>query len=256
MEKQQEKKVTGRITHWLDIVETVTVVGSVGGAIASVVMQQAALASLPLSLSLALNLANRRRQLTAIETSQQERMGQVSEQVQIHHSAIARLLQQNKAYSVRFDQFFKQLEASQQLTSDLSDKILLLQQSNQDLGNQLEHLRNANSQSDLYYFEEGCAYQRKGNLQAALDNYTQALNLNPSYGDAYFNRGIVRSQVGDRQGAVADLRAAANFYFEQGNLASYQQAKDMSRQIHESMEAATSAHTEEPERIAVGSLFD
>jgi len=45
----------------LDIVETVSVIGSIGGAIASLVFNQVALASIPLSMSVALNLLNRRR---------------------------------------------------------------------------------------------------------------------------------------------------------------------------------------------------
>ena len=45
---------------WLDIVETVSVVGSIGGSIASIFINQAALAAIPLSITVMLNLINRR----------------------------------------------------------------------------------------------------------------------------------------------------------------------------------------------------
>ena len=50
-------------SHWLDIVESSTVVAAIGGSIAAAVLQEIALASIPLALTATLNLANRRRQL-------------------------------------------------------------------------------------------------------------------------------------------------------------------------------------------------
>lgn len=88
---------TSKDRPWLDIVETVSVVGSIGGSIASIFTSQAALASIPLSITVMLNLVNRRLQLEAIAKTNQ--------------SAIAQLIQADVASE-------RQIAQLQQFTSD------------------------------------------------------------------------------------------------------------------------------------------
>jgi tetratricopeptide (TPR) repeat protein len=45
-------------------------------------------------------------------------------------------------------------------------------------------------------------------LKGAVENYSQALRLNPNYGEAYFGRGDARGDLGDKQGAIEDLTQA------------------------------------------------
>lgn len=61
-------------SHWLDIVETLAVVSTIGGAIAAVVSQQIAMAAISLPLAATLNLANRRRQMSALMDNQRHEM--------------------------------------------------------------------------------------------------------------------------------------------------------------------------------------
>ena len=55
-----------------------------------------------------------------------------------------------------------------------------------------------------------------------MADYTQALTFDPQYANAYYNRGGVRATEGDKAGAVADFRKAANLYQQQGKTADYQ----------------------------------
>jgi tetratricopeptide (TPR) repeat protein len=49
---------------------------------------------------------------------------------------------------------------------------------------------------------------QRGDYQGALDDFTQALRVNPSYADAYNNRGYARYALGDLPGAIADYSQA------------------------------------------------
>lgn len=50
--------------------------------------------------------------------------------------------------------------------------------------------------------------QKAGNLDAAIADYTEALHLNPSYFQAYNNRGLAYSHKGDLEKAIADYDEA------------------------------------------------
>ena len=66
-----------------------------------------------------------------------------------------------------------------------------------------------------------------GNLkrhQEAIADYTQAITINPQYADAYYNRGVAKSALGDKAGAIADYNQAitinpqdAKTYYNRGN---------------------------------------
>ncbi|MBD2652523.1 tetratricopeptide repeat protein [Synechocystis sp. FACHB-383] len=44
----------------------------------------------------------------------------------------------------------------------------------------------------------------KKNYRGAIAIFTELILLDPSYADAYFNRGIARARIADYQGAIAD----------------------------------------------------
>jgi tetratricopeptide (TPR) repeat protein len=62
---------------------------------------------------------------------------------------------------------------------------------------------NANS-----YFSQGVAMAVRGDYQAALTNFNQAIQLNPNYGLAYFSRATAYYYLGDKQNAIADYNQA------------------------------------------------
>ena len=101
---------------WLDIVETVSVVGSIGSSIASIFINQAALASIPLSITVMLNLVNRRLQLEAITKNNQSAVSQIMPAVEANNQQIAQLQQFTFDYiqvKNNVEEHFQQLQSNQ-----------------------------------------------------------------------------------------------------------------------------------------------
>ena len=221
----------------LDIVETVSVIGSIGGAIASLILNQVALASIPLSMSVALNLLNRRRLLDASSQSNQ--------------TAIAQIVHENFKTQEQVGTQASQLTQLQQLTTNLVPN-----QGNKNLNEYTQNLLNeqaklaktvdclreietcsqtirSNPSHATAYYNRGLSYERLGEQEAAIGDYSEAIRLNPNYAEAYNSRGLAHTDLGNKKGAVNDLRTAAKLFFEQGDIANYQIAKDFSKQLYE-----------------------
>ena len=81
----------------------------------------------------------------------------------------------------------------------------------------------------LAYYNRGTL--KYGNLndpQGALADYDRAIQLNPNYADVYYNRGILKyRKLGDRAGGIADIQASAKLYQTQGKVSDYQDAIDL-----------------------------
>jgi tetratricopeptide (TPR) repeat protein len=80
------------------------------------------------------------------------------------------------------------------------------------------------------YFKRANARARLNDLAGARLDYDAVIRLAPD-GDAHFNRGVVRFKLGDRAGAVDDLRLAARLFREQGDQAGYDRAIAGLRQV-------------------------
>ncbi|MDF0555293.1 hypothetical protein [Kamptonema sp. UHCC 0994] len=59
----------------------------------------------------------------------------------------------------------------------------------------------------------------------ALYQANKAIDLNPNQAEAYFIRGQAKLQLGQREGAIADLKQAASQYLKQNNRDGYQAAQ-------------------------------
>ncbi|MFM6496890.1 MAG: trypsin-like peptidase domain-containing protein, partial [Dolichospermum sp.] len=55
-----------------------------------------------------------------------------------------------------------------------------------------------------FYNNRGNVRKELGDKQGAIDDYNQAIKFNPNLAQAYYNRGIVRYELGDKQGAIDD----------------------------------------------------
>lgn len=53
-----------------------------------------------------------------------------------------------------------------------------------------------------------------GNYEQALNAYTRAIALNPSFAVAYYNRGLLRYEINDKNGAYSDLMKARELNYE------------------------------------------
>jgi len=58
----------------------------------------------------------------------------------------------------------------------------------------------------MAYYNRGNARLDQGDLDAAIQDYTKAIALDPQDANANYNRGDVREAQGDVAGAVADFR--------------------------------------------------
>ncbi|QSV53880.1 MAG: serine protease [Dolichospermum sp. UKL201] len=61
--------------------------------------------------------------------------------------------------------------------------------------------------AEAYYNRGGVRYEL-GDKPGAIDDYTQAIKINPNLAEAYNNRGLVRSKLGDKPGAIDDYNLA------------------------------------------------
>ena len=77
----------------------------------------------------------------------------------------------------------------------------------------------------------GLAHYKAGDLRVAIANFNQAIQLDPNFAYAYYNRGLARYDAGDLQGSIADLQQSANLFQAQGNNQDYQDAIAMLRLI-------------------------
>ena len=60
----------------------------------------------------------------------------------------------------------------------------------------------------MAYNDRGVAYDKKGDLDNALADYTAAIKIDPNSRDAYANRAVLYDHKGDPERAIADYRAA------------------------------------------------
>jgi tetratricopeptide (TPR) repeat protein len=58
------------------------------------------------------------------------------------------------------------------------------------------------------YYHRGLARESQGDKAGAFADYTTALQLNPLYVEAYWSRGLARESQGDEAGAIADYTTA------------------------------------------------
>jgi tetratricopeptide (TPR) repeat protein len=72
-----------------------------------------------------------------------------------------------------------------------SDKVLDLDKSN-----------------EMAYYYKGRAQHKIGKMQDALNNFNTAINLNPDFGEAYFNRGAINLYLKRKSSACEDLSKA------------------------------------------------
>ncbi|MFM7369817.1 MAG: tetratricopeptide repeat protein [Sphaerospermopsis kisseleviana] len=71
-----------------------------------------------------------------------------------------------------------------------------------------------------------------GNWQGAIENFDQAIRINPNVAEAYGIRGIARLQLGDVKGATEDLQKAADIFQHKGKIAEYQEVMNIIKEIN------------------------
>lgn len=99
------------------------------------------------------------------------------------------------------------------------------------IDNFTQSIRSNPNEAEVFY-RRGLSHQNLGDKEEAIADYTEAIKLNPIHAKAYHNRGILLADLGKNQKAAEDVRLAAKFYFEQGDLDSYEQARELSKELY------------------------
>lgn len=258
--EQQKSNSENSKQNLSDIFDILSGVGLVGGVVGSF-LGNAAFAAVPISFSVALQMANRRQLKVDLAQLRQSTIVQMSEQMNNNQSVILKQFQQLRKESE--DQFNQQDQKVQKVVIELSEKIennqesfdgltvekdQIKQLSNglesrinqiqnivetlQQLENTSQVIRTNPDQVDAYY-ERGLNHQRLGDKTSAIEDYTEALHFDSTYAKAYHNRGILLAEIGNKKQAVEDLRLAAKYYFDKGDIESYEKARNLSKEFYE-----------------------
>ena len=73
------------------------------------------------------------------------------------------------------------------------------------------------------YFNLALCYKQKRDYQKAIQFFTETINKNPLHEIAYFERGLLKDKVGDKEGYGNDLKKA----MEMGHLEAYHYLKEL-----------------------------
>ena len=286
-------KSTLRKTDWLDKAEIAAAVGTLGGAVTSVVFQQFWWVTIPLSVSTGLAVVNYQRlkqlvdykqeaitiliranqaQISQLEQEsekyQQENKANVSALKQASNSATAeleQLRQEQKTNLGSTTNDLQSLQTSMAQLDELTQKLEQEQNETRKLAKELKAIEkftriiDNNSNSAQPYFLRGSAYQRSGNILRAIDDFTKVIELRSDHAKAYHQRGLLYIEIDETQKAIIDLRRASQYYIGKGNLEQYRQTRDLSLKLHAAHSGAAEQtpvdSKPESEAVAVGRLF-
>ena len=84
-----------------------------------------------------------------------------------------------------------------------------------------------NPQDAEAYYNRGLAKSESGDKAGAIADFTQAITINPQLAEAYSNRGIAKYESGDKAGAIKDLETAKQLFQQQGNTQNAQKAQEL-----------------------------
>jgi tetratricopeptide (TPR) repeat protein len=69
-------------------------------------------------------------------------------------------------------------------------------------------------------FQQGCLAYQSGRYQAAIDPFNQAIQLDPTFAEAFHNRGLTWANLRRDDDATINLVKASELYLERGDRAS------------------------------------
>lgn len=239
-------------------------VGLAVGSIASLVSQNVAFAAFPISLSIALQIANRQRLATESLTRHnldQGAIGQLAQHMERVQNQVADRLQQSQTET---EQQFAQQRLEQQAElaklaerfeqvdgeiAGLTDRQQAMNGSLENLGSEQQKIAallpemrlvanytqalQSNPNDINLLFRRGMSHLTLGDRDEAIADFTAVLKKDLGHAGAYHQRGILQAEAGNRKQAVEDLRLASKYYFEQGDLENYQITRDLSKEGHD-----------------------
>lgn len=113
------------------------------------------------------------------------------------------------------------LKEAYQLVEDLIDPANIGEEEAEDINAQKLDWADAED-----YHQQGMEKAKRGKYKEAIEDFTQAVCINPNYATAYKYRGLAYSRLGDAPAAIADFHKAADLYLKQGHPEDYQDVLD------------------------------
>jgi tetratricopeptide (TPR) repeat protein len=113
------------------------------------------------------------------------------------------------------------LKEAYQLVEDLIDPANIGEEEAEDINAQKLNWADAED-----YHQQGMEKAKRGKYKEAIEDFTQAVCINPNYATAYKYRGLAYSRLGDAPAASADFQNAADLYLKLGNTKDYQDVSE------------------------------
>jgi len=66
-------------------------------------------------------------------------------------------------------------------------------------------------------YQQGRDRGRRGLYKEAVEDFTQAININPDFAEAYIARAYARTLTRDNQGLIEDFQKAIDIYIARGD---------------------------------------
>lgn len=268
-----------------NILDIASIVVALGGSVASVAIQNAAVAAFPITAAIGMSMYSRRKMIEQVQMSQTMAttqlqalvetlegnvsvdMGQLKQefnqkleaglkdQSDTQQSDVAtlnqRLEEMNQAHSTledshtqlsqshdTLDQSHAALSQNHEQLNDFAGNIDSELKKLEDVVGELRQIDNftqsirSNPNQAEAFYRRGFSHQKLGDKEEAVADYTEVLKLNPTHAQAYHNRGILLASLGQKRQAAEDVRLAAKYYFEQGDIDSYDQARELSKEFY------------------------
>jgi tetratricopeptide (TPR) repeat protein len=261
---------------------------ALGSVIAAATTQSVTVAVLPLVGAMGVQIFNRRQLMTNITNYYETMIRQQNLHIVNHQNSIKNLSEQLEKLpndlSSKIDHYSldnqENFRSQAEKIASLQNSITAMQASQQDLSDHqqnlgkvveklqkienVSHALERNPTSANMYYQRGLSFQELDDQEAAITDFTYAIQLDPHHAQAYHQRGLIKAELGELKFAVNDLRLAAKFYFENGEIEKYHQARELAKELYEGdlkkvPESSEPAETNTPifsEQVLVGSLFD
>lgn len=126
------------------------------------------------------------------------------------------------AYFVQLKQTTNTDNTETDKTEQKSDQTDKTSETEQD-SDQTNKTSETETKSAVTYNDDGIKKYNNKDFRGAIEDYTQAIKINPNYAEAYYNRGIVYDELGDKKTAIQDYNQAikikpndADAYYNRG----------------------------------------
>ncbi len=113
------------------------------------------------------------------------------------------------------------LKEAYQLVEDLINSENIEEEDVEDINAQ--QLERTNTED---YHQQGMEKAKRGKYKEAIEDFTQALCINPNYATTYKYRGLAYSRLGENPAAIKDFQKAADLFLMLGNTQDYQDVLD------------------------------